>query len=125
MNRVVITGLGCLSPIGNSPDALWNSLPCRNLRNPPLPPRRWRSPTPRSASRNIAQVQDFDPSSLSSAQLTLTERCAQFALLAGRQAMAASGLLDHHAASRIALILGCSTNGRHAEEPEIGPRLHR
>ena len=33
--------------------------------------------------------------------------------------MAESQLLSHHAPGRIALILGCSTNGRHAEEPEI------
>ncbi len=119
MNRVVITGLGCLSPIGDSPGALWNSLLAgQSGIRPYLPEDGVADPTLRFT--NIAQVQEFDPSSLSSAQLTLTERCARFALLASRQAMAESGLLDHHASGRIALILGCSTNGRHAEEPEIG-----
>ncbi len=119
MNRVVITGLGCLSPIGNSPGALWKSLMAgRSGIRPYVPEDALLDPTLRFT--NIGQVQEFDPSSLSSAQLTLTERCAQFALLAGRQAIAESSLLDHHASGRIALILGCSTNGRHAEEPEIG-----
>ena len=118
MNRVVITGLGCLSPIGNSPGALWKSLLAGQSGIRPYVPEDG-VPDPSLRFPNVAQVQEFDPSSLSSAQLTLTERCAQFALLAGRQAMAESGLLDHHASGRIALILGCSTNGRHAEEPEI------
>ncbi len=118
MNRVVITGLGCLSPIGNSPAALWQTLLSGQSGIRPYVPEDG-VPDPTLRFAKIAQVQDFDPSSLSSAQLTLTERCAQFALLAGRQAMAESGLLAHHAPGRIALILGCSTNGRHAEEPEI------
>ncbi len=119
MNRVVITGLGCLSPIGNSPGSLWKALLAGQSGIRPYVPED-ALPDPTLRFRNIAQVQDFDPSSLSSAQLTLTERCAQFALLAARQAIAESCLLSHHPSARVALILGCSTNGRHAEEPEIG-----
>ena len=118
MNRVVITGLGCLSPIGNSPGALWKALLAGQAGIRPYVAEDGVS-DPTLRFTHIAQVQDFDPSSLSSAQLTLTERCAQFALLAGRQAMAEARLLDYHAPGRVALILGCSTNGRHAEEPEI------
>ena len=118
MNRVVITGLGCLSPIGNSPSSLWKTLLSGQSGIHPYVPEDGVSDSTLRFT-NIGQVQPFDPSSLSSAQLTLSERCAQFALLAGRQAMAESSLLDHHPSGRIALILGCSTNGRHAEEPEI------
>ena len=117
MNRVVITGLGCLSPIGNSPGALWDALLAGQSGIRPYVPED-AVPDPTLRFRNIAQLQHFDASPLSSAQLTLTERCAQFALLAARQAVAESRLLDHHPPARIGLILGCSTNGRHAEELE-------
>lgn len=117
MNRVVITGLGCVSPIGNSPGALWNTLLAGQSGIRPYVPED-AVPDPTLRFSRIAQIQDFDPSSLSPAQLTLTERCAQLALLAGRQAVTESGLIEHHASGRIALILGCSTNGRHAEEIE-------
>ena len=117
MNRVVITGLGCLSPIGNTPAALWSALLAgRSGIGPYQPEDGVADKTLRF--RNVAQVRNFDPSSLSGPQLALTERCSQFALLAARQALAESSLLEHHLPARVALVLGCSTNGRHAEEPE-------
>ena len=46
------------------------------------------------------------------------------AILAARAAALQSGLTHHHPADKIAIILGCSTNGRHAEEPEVA-KVHR
>ncbi len=115
MNRVVITGMGCLTPIGNSPEALWQSLEGGRTGIAPLP-----DPLdPSLKFKNAGQIIDFDPSSLSHTQLQTTERCAQLALLAARQAVAESSITSHHAPDKIAILLGCSTTGRQAEEPEI------
>jgi nodulation protein E len=118
MNRVVITGLGCLTPIGNTPEALWRSLESGTTGITPHQPED-NDPDPILKFHNTAQIHDLDLSTLSTAQLQTTERCAQLAILAARQAAASANLLAHHAPSDIALIFGCSTNGRHAEEPEI------
>jgi 3-oxoacyl-[acyl-carrier-protein] synthase II/nodulation protein E len=67
----------------------------------------------------MASINDFDGEKhLSSGVLTATNRTAQFAIVAARQAVAESGLMAHHAPDEIAIILGCSTGGRSSEEVE-------
>ena len=111
MQRVVITGLGCLTPIGNTPADLWQSILESRTGIRPLPTQ---DPTLKFAQAGT--IPSLDTSTLSNAQLQTTERCAQLALLAARQAIADSALPIDPA--RTAIILGCSTNGRQAEEPE-------
>ncbi len=113
MQRVVITGLGCLTPIGNSPRALQHSLDhaLTGIAATPLD-------DPTLKFTRTGQIADLDTSSLSSTQLQTTERCSQLALLTARQAAQHSGFLAHHEPAKIAILLGCSTNGRQAEEPE-------
>ena len=111
MNRVVITGLGCLTPIGNTHADLWHSILTSKTGIRPL--------TPVDPSLKFTQagiIEHLDTSSLSNTQLQTTERCAQLALLAARQAIEDSRLAAP--GDRTAIILGCSTNGRQAEEPE-------
>ena len=114
MQRVVITGLGCLTPIGLTPESLWHSLLTACSGITPLP-----TQDLTLKFRNAGQIPTLDTSSLSNAQLQTTERSAQLALLAARQAANQSRILAHHEPSRTAIILGCSTNGRQAEEPQI------
>jgi 3-oxoacyl-[acyl-carrier-protein] synthase II/nodulation protein E len=127
MQRVVITGMGCLTPIGNTPDSLWRSLESGISGIAPHLPSDG-NVDPILKFKNTAQVRDgegdFDPSTLSNTQLQTTERCAQFAILAARQAALQSALTEHHRADKIAAILGCSTGGRLADEPEV-VRVHR
>jgi len=123
MQRVVITGLGCLTPIGNTPDALWHSLESGISGIAPHIPDD-DNPDPILKFKNTAQVHGFDPTGLNSAQLQTTERCAQFAIFAARQAAEQSRVLEHHPPDKIAVILGCSTGGRIADEPEV-VRVHR
>ena len=68
--------------------------------------------------RSLAQIAEVDTSALSPAQIQTTERCSQLALLAARQAAEQTRLMQHYAAEEVAILLGCSTNGRQAEEPE-------
>ena len=113
MHRVVITGLGCLTPIGNTPEALQHSLDhaITGIASTPL-----NDPTLKFTQ--TGQISTLDLSTLTPTQLQTTERCAQLAILAARQAARHSGMLLHHDPAKIAILLGCSTNGRQAEEPE-------
>ena len=83
--RVVVTGLGVVSPIGNSVEAFWKSL----LEG--------RSGVRRLAcfdpthftSKIAADVKDFDPSAyLSAKEMKRMDRFVQFAVVAAKQAMA-------------------------------------
>jgi len=68
MQRVVITGMGCLTPIGNDPATLWQSLEAgRSGIAPHIPDDG--NPDPRLKFKNTAQVPDFDTSNLSGTQL--------------------------------------------------------
>lgn len=120
MNRVVITGLGCISPIGNSPAALWGSLEAGCSGILPIPHGTLAAaPDPKLKFNTLALVPHFDSSALSSTQLATSERSSQFALLAARQAVAESNLLAHHPLDRVAVLLGCSSGGQVVEENAI------
>ncbi|ADW67773.1 beta-ketoacyl-[acyl-carrier-protein] synthase family protein [Granulicella tundricola] len=114
MHRVVITGLGCITPIGNTPQALWQSVLEGRTGIAPM-----QVEHPGLRFTRMGEVRDFRPEDhLANGQILTTERAAQFAIVAARQAAVESQLLAHHAPDRIAIFTGCSTAGRQAEEPE-------
>lgn len=120
MNRVVITGLGCITPIGNTPAALWQSLEAGYGGIQPIPAdHEGATPDPRLRFTRVGLVPSLDLSGLSSTQVNTSERSSQFAILAARQAVQESGLLAHHASHRTAVVMGCSVGGQHAEEPAV------
>ena len=90
MKRVVITGMGCINPLGNDINTLWDNLlkgtnaiaPITSITNPDLP------------VSVAAEVKDFDPIALGLDKQTVrhNDRYALFALAAAKQAMADSGL---------------------------------
>ena len=121
MNRVVVTGLGCITPIGNSiadfQTALFagNTGISRIAAVPDAP-----DGNPRIRYTQAAQVLDFDPAQyLASGIIASTNRNAQFAIVAARQAAQQAGLLAHHAPDDIAIIMGCACGGRSSEEHEV------
>jgi len=114
MQRVVITGLGCMTPIGATPESLWRALEAGVTGITAL-----NAEDPTLKFRNAGQLPAFDTSGLTPSQMQTTERCSQLGILAARQAAKDSQLTAHHAPEKIAILLGCSTNGRQAEEPEI------
>ena len=120
MNRVVITGLGCVTPIGSTAAELWQSLELGRTGILPIAAgSEGAAPDPKLRFTRAALVQSLDLASLSSTQVGTSERSSQMAMLAARQAVAESGLLAHHPAHRIAIVLGCSVGGQRAEEPAI------
>ena len=120
MNRVVITGLGCITPIGNSVPEFRNSLFAGTTGITPFPPYP-EAPGPTQGLRftQSAAVKDFDPRQhLDSGIITATDRTTQFAIVAARQAALESQITNNYAPEKIAIIVGCACGGRQAEETE-------
>ena len=120
MNRVVVTGLGCITPIGNTIEAFRTSLFAGATGIAPFSPYP-EAPGPTQGLRftQTAAVKNFDPSEhLASGIIAATDRTAHFATVAARQAAQHSGFLDHHAKDDIAIIVGCACAGRQSEETE-------
>lgn len=90
MNRVVITGLGCVTPLGHDVMNMWDRLlkgdcaieKTEGMRTDGLP------------VHVAAQVRDFDPAAqgIDRASIRHNDRYALYALAAARQAMTDSGL---------------------------------
>lgn len=122
-----MTGAGCISAIGNNVAEFARRLfagksGIAELQDVPQGDLRF---------SKVAAVRDFVSSDwVSAAQRQVAERTAQFALASAQQAVAASRLLQYYSGEDIAVIFGCSTGGRTAEEPETaklytrGGRVH-
>jgi len=120
VNRVVVTGLGCITPIGNTIAAFRAALFSGFTGIAPFPP----YPEAPGESQGLrftqtAAVKDFDPRQhLESGIIAATDRTTQFAIIAARQAALDSQLTQHHAPEKIAIVVGCACGGRQAEETE-------
>lgn len=120
MNRVVVTGLGCITPIGSTVEDFRTALFAGDTGIEPFPP----YPEAPGETQGLrftqsARVKDFDPRQhLDSGVVVSTDRTTQFAILAARQAAQHSNLLQYHAADNVAIIVGCACGGRQAEETE-------
>ena len=120
MNRVVVTGLGCITPIGNSRADFRTGLFNGTTGITPFPPYP-EAPGDTQGLRftQSAAVKNFDPRDhLDSGIVTATDRTTQFAIVAARQAAVESQLTSHYSPEKIAIIVGCACGGRQAEETE-------
>jgi 3-oxoacyl-[acyl-carrier-protein] synthase II/nodulation protein E len=123
MKRVVVTGLGCITPIGNSVAAFRDSLYAGRTGIAPIDPAFPGALSPDLGLRfhSTARVKDFDPANnpahqLSSGVAACTDSSAQFGIVSARHAAAESGIAQHHDPSRIAIVTGCACGGRAADE---------
>jgi nodulation protein E len=112
--RVVITGMGVVSPIGLNCEAFWRSLVAgecgiRTIHSEDFDQLRF---------KHAADVQGFSPEDyLPSKDISLMDRFAQFAVVAAKEAMAQSGLeLTPLMRETGAVITGSCIGGRSAEE---------
>lgn len=112
--RVVVTGTGVISAIGNSTTAFWNSLvECRPGIGPYQHPF-----ADQIRFKNGADVKNFDAAAyLEKGDLDLMDRFAQFAVVAAAEAVKQSGFtVDEENKYRTAVICGTSIGGVHAQE---------
>jgi nodulation protein E len=110
MNRVVVSGIGVISPVGSCLDAFWSALTEARSGIGPITI----VPTERLTARIAAQVVGFDPNiHFPSRRLRLLDRFAQFAVVAARAAVRDSGLqIDEPLALEAATIIGNAAGGQ-------------
>lgn len=123
MNRVVVTGLGCVTPTGNTVAAFRESMDAGRTGIAPFDPSFLGalSPDPGLRFKTTGKVKNFDPihnpaQHLTSGVIVSSDTSAQFGIVAARQAAAESALVHHHDPSAIAIITGCACGGRAADE---------
>ncbi|MDR2569255.1 MAG: beta-ketoacyl-ACP synthase II [Oscillospiraceae bacterium] len=108
MRRVVVTGLGCISPVGNTVDALWQSLIDGKHGFGEI--------TKFDASalkvRIAAEVKDFDPEDyMEKSEIRKTDLFAQYAIAAARQAVEESGIVGSIEPGRFGVYIGSGIGG--------------
>jgi nodulation protein E len=121
LNRVVVTGLGVVSSVGQSTQDYWNSLIAgRSGFAPPT-----LGTTAQATGKLVGEVKGFEPAAhFESSQLPLIDRVSQFAVVAARQAVSQSGLvLRDELAERTAAIIGTGSGG-HTTVDESFHRLY-
>ncbi|MFR6290186.1 MAG: beta-ketoacyl-ACP synthase II [Peptococcaceae bacterium] len=110
MNRVVVTGLGVISPVGNDVAAFWQSLIEGKCGIGPITA----FDTTEYKVKIAAEVKDFDPLQyLDKAEARKQDRFSQFAVAAASQAMADSGLESgsNIDSFRLGVYIGTGTGG--------------
>jgi len=116
MKRVVITGLGAVTPVGNDVPTMWASLLAGTSGVG-----RIAAFDPSSLDSQIAaEVKGFDPSLyLTPKEIKRTERFVQFAVAASKQAVADAGIrIDQEDPFRAGVIIGCGMGSMHLIEQQ-------
>jgi nodulation protein E len=129
VNRIVITGLGTVSPIGLSTKSYWTALTAGQSGFGP--------PTIFDAERLntkvVAEVKGFVPEDhFDARQISFLDRVSQFAVVAAREAIAQSGLSFRDGlGERTAAIVGSGIGGQTTQDDafkriygENAPRVH-
>ena len=123
--RVVVTGLGAITPLGNSAADTWEAL--RSGKNGIAPITLFDAS--RFKAKLGAEVRDFDPKEYMEINDVLrTDRYAQFAVAAAQQAVDESGVSGAVEPERFASIFGTGIGGistfekEHSKLLEKGPR---
>jgi nodulation protein E len=126
MTRVAVTGLGCITPIGNTVAEFREAMYAgrsgiapfdRSVRNFPG----MTGDDPGLRFKATALVKNFDPANNPAQKLTTgiaasTDTSAQFGIVSARQAVEENSVLRHYDPSTMAVIIGCGCGGRAADE---------
>lgn len=109
-HRVVITGMGAVSPAGVGVEALWDAVMSKRCCIAPIQ----RFDTAEYDVHIAAEVRDFDATSygLSKKEARRFERFVQYAIVASDEAIAQSGIkMDQEDPTRIACVFGTGIGG--------------
>lgn len=108
MNRVVVTGLGIISPIGNDVPAFWQNLKAGKCGIDFIT----KFDTSDYKVKIAAEVKDFDPLKyMEKPDVLKSDEFTQYAMGAVSQAMEDSGVLGTVAPERIGVYFGTGTGG--------------
>ncbi len=130
MHRVVVTGMGAVTPLGHTAAATWGALREGRSAIGPI------TCLPRDALRFgiAAEVRDFDPlKHFDEKRLILLDRVSQLALVAAREAIAQSGIdfMRDSLGDNTAVVIGTGIGGENTNDEasrrmyaENNPRLH-
>lgn len=111
MRRVVVTGLGAVTPVGNDVETMWNSLingvsgvdVITNFDTSDL------------KVKIAAQVKDFDATKyIEKKEIRKTDLYTQYAVAAAQQAIDDSGIMGTVAEDRFGVYVGAGIGGMHA-----------
>lgn len=108
MKRVVVTGLGVISPIGNEVDTFWNNL-LNGVNGVDIITR---FNTDEFPTKIAAEVKDFNAEDyIDKKEARRMDRNTQYAVAAATMAAKDAGIDDNVNKDRIGVILGCGVGG--------------
>ncbi len=115
--RVVVTGMGVVSPVGSDMESAWGNLVSGFNGIGPIT----YFDTTNYKAKLGAQVKDFDPLTYMEKSETLrSDRFAQYAMGAAVQAVEESGIIGTVAPERLAVYFGSGIGGLNTVTTEIG-----
>lgn len=108
MKRVVVTGLGAVTPVGNDVSTTWNNLVAGKCGIDFIT----RFDTSDSKVNIAAEVKDFDPTLyMEKTEVRKTDLYAQYAMAAATQAMEDSGIAGNVEPERLGVYIGSGIGG--------------
>jgi len=108
MNRVVVTGLGCVTPIGNGADAFWDSLIGGRHGFAKIT----RFDTSGLKVKLACEVKDFAPENyMEKSEIKRTDLYARYAIAAAVMAVSDSGIEEKIAPERLGVYVGSGIGG--------------
>lgn len=108
MKKVVITGLGAVTPIGNDVEAFWNSLKAGTCGIDFIT----KFDTTNLKAKLAGEVKDFDPGMyMDKSEIRRTDKFVQFALAAATQAVQDSGIENNIDPDRLGVYYGSGVGG--------------
>ena len=123
MKRVVITGAGVITPVGNGVETFYRNLTAGVCGIGPIT----RFDTAGYKARLAAEVKDFDPEAfgIERAQARRTDLFAQYAMAAAAQAVADSGIQGSVAPERLGVYVSSGIGGMQTFVQETEKLLNR
>ncbi|MDA8685986.1 beta-ketoacyl-ACP synthase II [Robiginitalea sp.] len=117
LKRVVVTGLGALTPIGNTVEAYWEGLIAGKSGSAPIT----YFDTEKFKTKFACELKGFDPLNFfERKEARKLDRFAQYALVASDEAIADAGLeLDHLDKFRVGVIWGAGIGGLETFQNEV------
>ena len=108
MKRVVVTGMGCITPVGNDISTFWSSIVAGKNGIGPIT----RFDTTDFKAKLAAEVKDFDPNLyMEKAEIRKSDLFAQYGMAAAYQAVQDSGILGKAAPERLGVYVGSGIGG--------------